>query len=263
MRVGVVGAGPAGITAAVFLCRYNFQVTIFEKDTIGGLIVNAWRVENFPVFYPLPGEAVVEILKNRLLSSTVKVIFEEVVEVQGTVAKTNSNSYEFDKLIVASGTIPVRLTQFEVDPNVVYEYRLLPESLTSLAIYGAGDVAFDSALKAKEKGVPFIHLFNRTRKIRALPRLVECAKSSGIIYHEGEPIEKVESGLKIFTNKAEYDFDALLICVGRKPNTDFIKTSSKDLYIVGDARGGFRQMSIAIGNAVETAMRIISEVNKN
>lgn len=263
MRFGIVGAGPAGITAAVFLSRYGFHVTVFEKDAVGGLIVNAWRVENFPVFYPLSGEALVKILQDRLFSTSAEVIFEEVVEVEDRFVKTRSNLYQFDKVIVASGTVPVRLTEFEVDPSVVYEYRFLPRKLNSLAIYGAGDVAFDGALKAKERGVRFVHLFNRTRKIKALPRLVEYAKSWGIIYHEEEPIAHVENGLKIFTNKAKYDFDALLICVGRKPNTDLVKGSSKSVYVVGDAHGGFRQMSIAMGKAVETAMQIISEVSED
>ncbi|AEH51500.1 NAD(P)/FAD-dependent oxidoreductase [Pseudothermotoga thermarum] len=263
MHVGVVGAGPAGISAALFLSRYNFDVTLFEKDTIGGLIINAWKVENFPVFHPLSGEEIAQILKARLMESPVKVVLQEVFEVHGTTVKTNTNVYEFDKLIIASGTVPVKILEFEVDQNVVYEYRFLPKGIKCLAIYGAGDVAFDSALKAKENGVKFVHIFNRGKTVKAVPKLVECAKNAGIIYHEEEPILRVSPGLKVETEREIYDFDALLISIGRKPNLSFIKESSNNQYIVGDARGGFRQMSIAIGSAIETAMRIVMEVRES
>ncbi len=262
MRIGIVGAGPAGVSAALLLSRYEFNITVFEKESIGGLITNAWRIENFPVFYPITGEKMAEILRDRLTSSPVKVLFLEVTEVLGTTVKTSEGIYDFNKLIIASGTVPVRLPEFEVDKNVVYEYRFIPKGIRSLAVYGAGDVAFDSALKAKENGVSIVQIFNRGKTIKAAPKLVDYASRSGIIYHGEEPILGVEPGLRIFTSKSYYQVDALLICIGRKPNLSFVKKGSEDQLIVGDARGTFRQMSIAIGNAVETAMKIVSEVHR-
>lgn len=261
MRVAIVGAGPAGVAAAIFLKRYGIQLDLFEKDQVGGLIANAWRVENIPFFDPCPGEKIVELLQRNLRYFSIEIVHEEVLEVKGKKLRTKSFEQEYDKILVASGTLPKRITEFEVCEKVVYEFKHLPKSMDSLAIYGAGDAAFDGALKAAEKGVKNVHIFNRSSTIRALPRLVELAKNSPIVYHEKEPIIEVgqQQNLIIKTNKTSYHFDALLICIGRMPNVGFVTEKTHDVYFVGDASGGFRQMSIAVGQAIEACMRMVNE----
>ncbi|MFC1726893.1 FAD-dependent oxidoreductase, partial [candidate division KSB1 bacterium] len=46
----IIGAGPAGIAAAIQLRRYNIEPVVFEKNEIGGLLRNAGRIENYPGF---------------------------------------------------------------------------------------------------------------------------------------------------------------------------------------------------------------------
>ncbi|WP_448536187.1 NAD(P)/FAD-dependent oxidoreductase [Pseudothermotoga sp.] len=260
MRVGIVGAGPAGVTAAVFLSRYGIDVTIFEKEEIGGLIANAWRVENLPVVFPCSGEELVAVLRKRLEESKVIVIYEEVLSVEDGVLKTKLNSYGFDKLIVATGTKPKRIEDFEVNQNVVYEFKRLPRGIGRLAIYGAGDVAFDGALKAKEMGIEEVHIFNRTDRIRAVPKLVQLALSSGVQYHSFEPVRRVEDRgdeLELYTDDGRYQFEALLLCLGRVPNLPVLRGETKNLYVVGDASGNFRQLAIAMGHTTEVCMKIV------
>lgn len=260
MRVGIVGAGPAGVTAAVFLSRYGIDVTIFEKEEIGGLIANAWRIENLPILSPCSGEELIAVLRKRLEESRVKVVYEEVLSAEDGVLKTKSNSYSFDKLIVATGTKPKRIEDFELNRSVVYEFKRLPRGIGRLAIYGAGDAAFDGALKAKEVGIKEVHVFNRTDRIRAVPKLVQLALSSGVKYHPSEPIRKVEDrhgDLQLYTDVGCYQFEALLLCLGRVPNLPVLRGETKDLYVVGDASGNFRQLAIAMGHALEVCMKIV------
>ncbi|HIE03451.1 MAG TPA: FAD-dependent oxidoreductase, partial [Candidatus Latescibacteria bacterium] len=47
-KVVVIGAGPAGVAAAIQLKRYGIKPLVFEKDRIGGLLWNANLVENYP-----------------------------------------------------------------------------------------------------------------------------------------------------------------------------------------------------------------------
>ncbi|MCK4410221.1 MAG: NAD(P)-binding protein, partial [Candidatus Eisenbacteria sp.] len=47
---GIIGAGPAGIAAAVQLARHGVAAVVFEGGPTGGLLRTAWRVENFPGF---------------------------------------------------------------------------------------------------------------------------------------------------------------------------------------------------------------------
>lgn len=262
MRVAVVGAGPAGVAAAIFLKRYGVQVDLFERDRVGGLITNAWRIENIPFIDPCPGEKIIELLQESLRKFSIETIHEEVLEVRDKRLRTKSFEREYDKIIVASGTVPKRITDFEICEEVVYEFRHLPKGINSLAIYGAGDAAFDGALKAIEKGVKNVHIFNKSRVIKALPRLVELVKSSPIVYHENEPMIEVkhERNLIVVTNRGSYRFDAILICIGRSPNVGFVTERTQNVHIVGDAAGGFRQMSIAVGQAVEVCIRMVSEI---
>lgn len=259
MQVGIIGAGPAGISAAVFLKRYGIDVALFEKKRIGGLINNAWRVENIPFFQPLPGKKIVENMKSYLELYNVNIIFEEVKEVYDKRIITEKDMYYFDYIIVASGTVPNRIEELEGE-RVYYEFLDLPEKIESLAIYGAGDVAFDGAIQAKilRKNV---HIFNRSNRIKALSRLVNIASSLGVIYHESEPIQVVqnkENYVIIHTKKSVYKFDALLLATGRKVDLSFLKTDK--VFLIGDvAHPNFRQASIAMGDGIKIAMKIIGE----
>jgi len=122
----------------VFLRRYNVHVTVFEKNRVGGLLRNAHLVENIPVLPPAPGEEICKTLEKRLFESGAELIREEVVKVENEKILTERETYSFDYVIVASGTIPKRIPEFEVSKNVVYEFIDLPE-FEQLAIYGAGD----------------------------------------------------------------------------------------------------------------------------
>ncbi len=260
MRVGIVGAGPAGVTAAVFLSRYGVEVTVFEKEEVGGLIVNAWRIENLPVLSPCSGEDLVKVLKERLEESGSRLIHEEVLSVHERSVRTVSATYDFDGVIVATGTKPKRIEEFEVNQNVVYEFKRLPRGIKSLAIYGAGDVAFDGALKAKHVGISEVHIFSRSDRMKAVPRLVQLASDLGVRCHQAEPIRAVEGfggRVKLFTDVGSYDFDALLICIGRVPNVPVITKPSQRVHVVGDASGSFRQLAIAMGQAVDACMKIL------
>ena len=63
-RIGVIGAGPAGVSAAVQLKRYKINSVILEKRKIGGLIENAYKVENTMLFpNGISGKENVKILR--------------------------------------------------------------------------------------------------------------------------------------------------------------------------------------------------------
>jgi len=51
MRIGIVGAGPSGVAAGIFLKRYGYEVELFEREEIGGLIKNAYKVVNLSLIH--------------------------------------------------------------------------------------------------------------------------------------------------------------------------------------------------------------------
>ena len=48
--VAIIGGGPAGVAASIFLKRAGFDIVMFEKNEVGGLLLNAYLVENYPGF---------------------------------------------------------------------------------------------------------------------------------------------------------------------------------------------------------------------
>ncbi|SHH37210.1 NAD(P)/FAD-dependent oxidoreductase [Thermosipho atlanticus] len=257
MRVGVVGGGPGGIATAVFLKRYGIDVIIFEKKELGGLLNNAWRVENIPLIKPSSGSEIVSLMKRYVKLYEIDVIYDEVIEIRSNFVKTKDKIYHFEYIVVAIGTEPKRIEAFETE-RTYYELRDLPQNVKKLAIYGAGDVAFDEAISSKLKGID-VHIFNRSNKIRALKRLINIANALKIPYHPSEPILSVDytnANIVIKTSKGEYKFDALLIAIGRKINLEILKTEK--VFLVGDvAHPHYRQASIAVGDGIRAAMEII------
>ena len=79
--VAIIGAGPAGITAAIQLKRYGLSPMLFEKEAIGGLLRNANWVENYPGFpNGISGLKLTRLMAQQLKTVGVEGFFEEVLE---------------------------------------------------------------------------------------------------------------------------------------------------------------------------------------
>jgi len=104
----VVGGGPAGIACAVQLKRSGIPVKIIERKRAGGLVWNAWRIENYPGFPEgISGEELAERLERHLEEWDIPVLQEEVKRIEpGFRIFTNRNTHETEFVVVASGTIP-------------------------------------------------------------------------------------------------------------------------------------------------------------
>jgi thioredoxin reductase (NADPH) len=259
MHIGIVGAGPAGVAAASYLARCGEAVTIYEKDEVGGLLANAWKVENFPLVEPLDGPALVGKLRRRLEDPLITLRREEVLQVRENAVITSHGERAFDAVFVATGTGPLRLPELEVSRRVVYEYRHLPSGLHCLAVTGSGDAAFDGSIRALEAGCE-VHMFARGPAWKAVSRLVPKALDLGLQPHPGQEILKVEAAeelLTLTTSAGCWVADALLICAGRIPALPELDPDGGALVIGDAAHPHTRQASIAIGDGVRAAMELL------
>ena len=104
----IIGGGPAGVTAAIYLSRANKSVILFEKQTIGGQINNSPCVENIPGFDTISGQDYGIKLMDQLEYNNIEVIYDEVIDVSSVGVKiisTYSKECYFAKsVIIASGT---------------------------------------------------------------------------------------------------------------------------------------------------------------
>lgn len=286
MRTVVVGAGPAGVAFAVQFTRMGGTCTLYEKKRIGGLINNAWRVEN-SVFLkePTGGEEIAKILEEQLAKWKIPVVNSEVLEATYLPDEsefeilTDEYNVRADYLVDATGTVSKKHPLIETLPDEIkkycfYEIADMPEiSGGRIAVIGGGDAAFDYSLNLSSNNS--IDIYNRSSRIKSLGLLVELAdKNPAISYNDNLELKSAEAGvsaaLKLLFDgpggQYEREYDYLLIAMGREPAVFFVTNhkiaqNNQQLWIIGDKTNGlYRQMTIAAGQGIETAMKIYDKI---
>lgn len=280
--VTIIGAGPAGIAAAIQLKRYGIDPLLLEAHRVGGLLWNANLVENYPGFpNGIPGPELVKLFQAQLEESGVHVHKALVCrlsfsESEGLFLVETTNEKFHSKLaIVATGTKPeeyplAHSCPSEAKERIYYEvYPLLGLKGKKIVIIGAGDAAFDYALNLARSNE--VVILNRSKRIKALPLLVHRVSTSPrIAYRENTEVVKIMAdadGLRLectdrvgrFILKAHH----LLCALGRRPRLELLdgdlrlKVKGRGLlYFIGDAKNGhYRQTAIAVGDGIHAAMR--------
>jgi thioredoxin reductase (NADPH) len=105
----IIGSGPAGLTAAIYLGRSKVETVVFEKVIPGGYVVNIEKIENYPGFAEgISGEQLGKLYTKHAEKFGAEIKNEEVVklELNKTPFKieTSRNSYTSDCIILATGT---------------------------------------------------------------------------------------------------------------------------------------------------------------
>ena len=279
----IIGAGPSGLATALQLKRYRINPLVFEQDQIGGLLLNANLVENYPGFPGgIPGPKLVQLFMDQVQGLSIPITHAKVEKLDhfenNFQVSTDLQTYQSRFLVIATGTKPRQLLDVgiptDLKDRVFYEvYPLLNLQGRRFAIIGAGDAAFDYALNlAKSNDILII---NRGEQISCLPLLWKRARRSPKIqYLQNTKISRIikatDKGLaldcKTPNEQKTLIVDFLICAVGRDPQLDFISgqfekkaiqlESTGDLYYVGDVVNGlYRQTAIAVGDGILTAMK--------
>jgi len=283
----IIGGGPAGLTAGLYLCRGNWRTLLIEKESVGGYIMNVEYIENYPGFPEgVVGSELGMEMKNQATKYGLKIERNEVMTVQGSpsqkiVTCADGSSYTAPALVIAGGSVPKKL-------GVPGEEKFRGNGLINcafcdggefvdrvLAVCGGGDAGITEALY-------MANLASKVIVIEAMPELTATAilqdrarenskieircgvKVSGII-GEGE-IEGIEIDGEGGT-KETFKVDGVLVHVGLDPNTDFLEgtvpldeqrqvkvnqwmeTDVPGILAAGDIRSGSpRQVSTAAGD---------------
>ncbi|MFN3412226.1 MAG: NAD(P)/FAD-dependent oxidoreductase, partial [Exilispira sp.] len=110
----ILGAGPAGMTAAIYGARYGLSVLLIEKTAVGGQMNLTATIENYPGFdEPISGY----VLSTRMLTQIehlgVDIKYTEVIELsllsEVKIVKTEEGSFEGKTIILAMGASPKKL----------------------------------------------------------------------------------------------------------------------------------------------------------
>jgi thioredoxin reductase (NADPH) len=280
----IVGAGPAGLAAALQCSRAGLSVRVFEQNRPGGLLWNANLVENYPGFPGgISGPGLVNRFLKQVSASGVEITPGRVTSLDWQTdsfeAVTPSGAYSAKTVILAPGTRP-RLLETPAIPSeiasfVVYQIADLPPGLSKqrIIIIGSGDAAFDYAMNLGVSNT--VTILNRGNTIRCLPLLWQRATKCANIHHVPlavlKQIEPRGKELCItYSREGELSrltADYLLVAIGREPDLRFLSQNllqtlpdleKSGLYhLAGDAKNGmFRQVSIAVGDGIRAAMTV-------
>ncbi|MCX8181323.1 MAG: FAD-dependent oxidoreductase [Thermofilaceae archaeon] len=267
----IVGGGAGGLASALALKNLRPELKV--------IVLRRTRVQPIPCSIPYIVETLgLEgcLIPDALLANAgVELRTEEVVEidrVRKVVKTAGGNEYEYDKLILATGTKPARLNikGFDLD-NVVpiykeYEplqkaYGVLRNS-KKLVIIGAGFVGVEFADDlARGREVHVVEVLDEALPLSFDKEFGEVARraleAKGVIFHLNTSVTEIrgEGRVKsvVLSNGEELEADAVLVSVGVEPNTEFavnaglavdhyghlvvdsfMRTSDPDIYAVGD-----------------------------
>ena len=282
----IIGAGPAGMTAALYAARSNLKVALTEGGLPGGQMNNTSDIENYPGYANISGPELAEKMFEPLENLGVEHLygFVENVEDHGEFKKVviDDQVYETRTVIVATGSkhrllgVPgeEELNSRGVSYCAVCDGAFFRDQ--DLLVVGGGDSAVEEAifLTRFAKSVTIIHRRDELRAQKVLQDRAFANEKINFIWDsvvkeikgenrvESVAIENVKTG-----QVTEQAFGGVFIYVGLDPVSDFVqelqirdqagwivtddhmKTSVTGVFAVGDVRQkDLRQVTTAVGD---------------
>jgi len=247
-KVIIVGAGPAGFTAALYTARADLNPVMFEGLQPGGQLTITTEVENYPGFeHGIMGPELTDVMRKQAQRFGAKSIYREVTEVDFSkrpfIIKTYEDTYTADAVIIATGASAKLL-------NIESEKKFMGYGVSACAtcdgfffknqrvlVVGGGDTAMEEA-NFLTKFASEVIIVHRREEFRASKIMLDRAMSNPKIKFlinkvVAEVLGKEENGRKTMTgviledtvnhSKEELKADGLFMAIGHKPNTDLFK----------------------------------------
>ena len=253
--IAIIGAGPRGLTAAIYGQRAGLRTINFEANVHGGQIINTPEVENYPALGKISGVEFATNLYMQALDFGADIRYEEVtgVRLEGDIKKvtTAMGEYEAKTVIIATG---VTRRKLEIPGEETMIGRGVSYCATcdgtffrnkTAVVVGGGNTALEDAgyLSGLCSKVYLIHRRDEFRAVRHEVAKVVNNEKIEILYST-IPLEilgetKV-TGLKVQNRvtgeERILDTDAVFVAVGLIPHNDMFagQVEMKDGYILSD-----------------------------
>ena len=250
----VVGAGPAGLTAALYARRANKTVLVLEKGAFGGQITFSPKVENIPGFISLTGNEFADKLVEQVLEQGADIEPCEVLEIKDGDIKTvvtDSGDYEAKAVIIATGA-KHRL------PGVKDEHKYIGNGISfcavcdgafyegkTVAVLGGGNSALQEAILLSDlckRVIVIQNLDMLTGEKKLQERLSEKSNVEVITgatlfaLHGDSELDKITINMTKTEEKVTIPVDGLFVAIGLIPqNEAFANVLSLDSYGYADS----------------------------
>jgi thioredoxin reductase (NADPH) len=292
----IIGGGPAGLTAGIYLMRAGIKAILLEKQLCGGAPMNTEHIENYPGF---PDGISGRDLMSRMGEQARNVGLEiaEFSQVEGVEAKegsfvtrTDKESYRSAGLIVATGTEPAKLN---IPGEDVFVGRGISYCATcdgmffrdlEVAVIGGGDSALSEALTLANIAAK-VYIIHRRDQFRAEQILQDRARINGKVelllnkvpvrVNGTDQVESITLRDTATSMESNLLVSGVFFYVGSSPDTAFLgnlvgrdgsgfvvtderlATRTPGLFVAGDARKkSLRQISTAVGDGALAAVNL-------
>ena len=235
----IVGAGPAGLCAALYARRAEKSVLLIEKSTFGGQITHSPRVENYPGFLAMSGNELAEKLFEQVLEHGAEIELDEVKKIEkidtGYNVITENSSFEAKTVIIATGARhrPLGITHEEDFVGEGISYCAVCDGAfykgKTVAVIGGGNTALQETVLLAEgcKKVYVIqnmpYLTGESSLISAVGKRENVEVIVNSVVHEligdteitGVWIKNTETG-----EDTKITLDGIFVAIGQIPEND-------------------------------------------
>lgn len=295
----IVGAGPAGMTAALYLLRSGKKVLLLESDSFGGQIASAPNVENYPGIPHMDGSDFADKLLSQVTDFGADI---DVTRVGGIIKRIGFFDVITESGPVSGKTVIIAVGVKHRTLGIAGEENYFGKGISfcavcdgpfykgkTAAIVGGGNSAVQEALYLSDI-CEKVHLIHRRDSFRAEKSLVESAKrKDNLIIHTDSVISEFKGenqikGLTILNTRTsevtDITCDVLFEAIGRIPEnnifSDLIElddngyviakedcsTSCPGIFVAGDCRQkNIRQLTTAVADGSTAALAAVDFLN--
>lgn len=295
----IIGAGTAGLSAAIYGARAGLKTISIEKEVHGGQIINTPDIVNYPGIKTISGINFANDLYAQATGLGAEVVYEQIVDLDLGKApktiKTNKYEYEADAVIIANGA---RKRELGCPGEKEFQGKGVSYCATcdgnffrnqTVCIVGGGNTALDEALYLS-RICSKVHLIHRRDEFRASGVTVEqVKKTKNIKLHTFSAVTEIlgENVVKsvtvsnlIYQTTETIQTNGIFIAIGLQPdnklfrpwvdldNSGYIiadedcKTKTDGLFVAGDSRTKtVRQLVTAAADGAVAATKTAEYLN--
>lgn len=252
----IIGAGPAGISASIYLKRANVNCLLLESDAPGGLLNKIHKIENYPGFTDDTGSILAFRMYSQVENLGIDLKIEKVINIKSTNDSyevfTKNNTFISKYIIIATGRTPKKL---EVKNSEKYEGKGISYCAVcdgalyrnkDIAIVGGGNAAIDTA-NYMSSIANKIYIINRSNNLRADQKGQEEIKkleNVNVLYNTNlKDIIGDDTGVQgvVLEDGTEINLSGIFVCIGQTNNSAFyqnlnLKTDNRGIVVDKDLK---------------------------
>lgn len=296
----IIGAGPAGLTAAIYAARANLETLVLEKDVIGGQVRSSYTIENYPGFKIIKGNELGDRIQEQAEALGAVVdefdfIEKVILKDEEKIVETGDYIYKPKAVIIATGATPVKLS---IPDGKTYEGKGIHYCAVCdgaiykdevVAVVGGGNAALEESIFLSKFAKKVI-IIRRYDYFKGEAKTLETVKNTPnieIMYNW----DLVNVSGEVFVDRAivrntktdeekEVPVKAVFGYIGTEPKTDIFKeyinldsrgyipanegmeTNVKGIFVAGDVRvKEFRQITTAVADGTIAALQAEKYIN--